>query len=475
MAWSINPAVGIISSAGLYTSPQTVSQNQIVTVTATSTIDPAETGTSTINLSTGAGVSYVGSDPKTFGSWQGIYGADGYSLAPAFQTLPSYASLTIANQLSHIWIQGTTDTRALQIPGGSGGIAAAWYNNSSFSFDVNFKDGNSHQLALYFLDWDSEARAETVQFLDASTNALLDVEEASSFENGTYLVWNVSGHVKIIVTSVVSPNAVVSGIFFGGSTGSTVGAGSESVTVSPATTNLTAGGMQQFSATIQNGTSQTLTWTIASVSPTGAAPGTFSATTSGLYLAPTNVSQTETVTVQATLSDGTLGKATVQLIPTTASTAVASYVKTDTSTNGNWQISYGADGDALANFSPQNIPGYTSFQLQNQQNWTWASTTNDPRALQIPSSSAGIAATWYNASSFSINFGIAGAHQLALYFVDWDGRGRSENNSDRRRKHQRSAQYTEYFQFHKWTLFGVGHHRKRQDQRDCHGWSECRP
>jgi hypothetical protein len=32
--------------------------------------------------------------------------------------------------------------------------------------------------------------------------------------NGTYLIWNISGGVKVTVTSTAGPNAVVSGIFF---------------------------------------------------------------------------------------------------------------------------------------------------------------------------------------------------------------------------------------------------------------------
>lgn len=50
---------------------------------------------------------------------------------------------------------------------------------------------------------------------DAATNAVLDTRSVSSFVNGEYVVWNISGHVTIHVACTGGPNAVVSGIFFG--------------------------------------------------------------------------------------------------------------------------------------------------------------------------------------------------------------------------------------------------------------------
>jgi len=102
------------------------------------------------------------------------------------------------------------------VPGGGSGTATTWYSGSGFSFDINLTDGQSHPIALYAVDWDSKGRAETVQVLDGSTNVELGMETLSDFVNGVYLVWTVSGHVKITVTANSGPNAVISGVFFGG-------------------------------------------------------------------------------------------------------------------------------------------------------------------------------------------------------------------------------------------------------------------
>src|SRR4029450_5167569 len=59
-------------------------------------------------------------------------------------------------------------------------------------------------------------RTQQFDLLDGSTGALLDTRTLSSFSSGQYLVWNVLGHVVVRVTSLAGPNAVVSGVFFGG-------------------------------------------------------------------------------------------------------------------------------------------------------------------------------------------------------------------------------------------------------------------
>lgn len=61
-------------------------------------------------------------------------------------------------------------------------------------------DPAQHQIALYCLDWDSTSRRETIDVLDANGNVLNSQNLSSSFNAGVYLVWNVSGHVKVRVT-----------------------------------------------------------------------------------------------------------------------------------------------------------------------------------------------------------------------------------------------------------------------------------
>ena len=166
---------------------------------------------------------FISRDLATQGNWPGVYGADGYSLAASVQSLPYYAALNVTTPYAAwTWSYPTGDPRGLMIlpPTRIGG---AWFNNS-FVADVTVT--GTHMVSIYAVDWDSRARSETVHVLDGTTLAILDSETLSPFTNGVWLSWNVSGHVKIIVTDLTGPNAVLSGVFFGPAYGTSAGGSS---------------------------------------------------------------------------------------------------------------------------------------------------------------------------------------------------------------------------------------------------------
>lgn len=121
-------------------------------------------------------------------------------------------------------------------------MAAAWYTGSSYTLDVNLLDGQAHQVALYALDWDARGRSETLSILDAQTGTLLNKQTLSTFSNGTFLVWTITGHVTIQVTCTGPVNAVLSGIFFGGA-----GATLPQIAQQPQNASVTSGQAASFS------------------------------------------------------------------------------------------------------------------------------------------------------------------------------------------------------------------------------------
>jgi hypothetical protein len=155
-------------------------------------------------------------DSTTQGNWENAYGANGYEFAGASASLPSYAQLTVNGASGYTWAAPSSDPRALEQPGGSARVAATWFASGSFNFALNLTDGNTHQVALYAVDFDSLMRSERFDILNAATGAVLDSRSISSFSSGEYLVWNLTGNVIIRVTQLSGVNAVVSGIFFGG-------------------------------------------------------------------------------------------------------------------------------------------------------------------------------------------------------------------------------------------------------------------
>ncbi len=161
-------------------------------------------------------VNYAGLDTSTQGTWSGAYGGDGYLIATEPAALPPYATVSVNGARLYTWAASSSDPRATQTaPGAATRIASTYYATGSFTFNLNLTDGNLHRLALYLIDWDSTARAETITISDAVTNAVLDTESYAGFHNGVYAVWNIKGNVTIQVTKTGGNNAVVSGLFFG--------------------------------------------------------------------------------------------------------------------------------------------------------------------------------------------------------------------------------------------------------------------
>jgi len=491
---AITVTVNVASNAS---SPQT---NQVSVSGGGSGSANASDPTTVTVVIPAAVANFLLADTATQGNWHGVYGVDGYSIANDSQSIPSYASFAVQNQLNYTWASSTTDPRALQTGNGAGRIAATWYRSGTFTFDVNLANGSLHQFALYAMDWDANGRTETVQVLDANTNALLDTRTLSSFSNGVYLVWNLSGHVKINVTWTSGYNAVVSGVFFGGA-GSVGAKGTASFVAADTTTQGNWHGVYGANGYSIANDSQSIpgyaslavqnqlnyTWASSTTDPralqTGSGSGRIASTWYGnspitfdVNLTDGNVhpfalyavdwdlrARSETIQVvdgntNALLDTRTLssfgngvylvwnlsGHVKINVILNSGVNAVvsgvffggagsggtkgtASFVAADTTTEGTWHGVYGLDGYSVANDS-QSIPSYALLGVQNQLNYTWASSTTDPRALQTGSGSGRIASTWYGNSpfSFDVNLTDGNTHRFALYAMDWDMNGRTE-------------------------------------------------
>jgi hypothetical protein len=155
----------------------------------------------------------VREDTTTEGNWIGTYGSQGYDYVGT-KSLASYAAMTVNSPaLTFTWAANTTDPRALQQAGSSGRVASAWYSTTGFNVNVNLTDAQLHDVALYFLDWDTTVRSEQVQLVSAATRAVLDTETVSAFHGGVYLDWRISGNVVVKITRLAGANAVLSGIF----------------------------------------------------------------------------------------------------------------------------------------------------------------------------------------------------------------------------------------------------------------------
>ena len=156
-----------------------------VTFTADNGVTPPASQMFTLTVNPAAmapQAAFVGFDTMTQGNWVGKYGNNGYSLANGPASLPSFdPTLSIAGESNYTWSPNTSDPRALQ--NGLGRLAATWFSNTTFTFDVNLTDTSTHQIALYALDWDDYlgGRVEKVQVLYSTGTMVLDTETISSF------------------------------------------------------------------------------------------------------------------------------------------------------------------------------------------------------------------------------------------------------------------------------------------------------
>lgn len=157
-------------------------------------------------------VQFVKTDTTTVGNWKSVYGAEGNWVVGTTANLPTYATVAALSP-QWIWQTQTTSSSAPQIPGSATErIAACWYSSSQLGIDFRFKDGNTHQLAAYFLDWSNSGRQQRVDLFDVNTGVVLDTRTLSSFSRGVYLVWRVSGAVSLRAAPS-NVNAVVSAIY----------------------------------------------------------------------------------------------------------------------------------------------------------------------------------------------------------------------------------------------------------------------
>ncbi len=182
-----------------------------------------EANATTAAAATSAVATFVSTDTATSGSWKGVYGSEGASVMGDSATLPGYVQVSTAGNDSWTWQYSTADTRAPQRITASDRVAATWFQDGAFTVDLNFTDGKAHRVAFYFLDWDNNGRAQTVEVLDAGSGSVLNSQTLSSYGSGKYLVWDLKGNIRVRFTKVSGYNAVLSGMFFGPATAASSG------------------------------------------------------------------------------------------------------------------------------------------------------------------------------------------------------------------------------------------------------------
>ena len=203
VTWSLSPAVGTLSSSGLYTAPSTISSAQSVTVIATSVADTSQSASAVVNLLP----------------------------PPVVKISPASANLSTAQtQQFTATVTGTSNT------------TVKW----SFSPAV----GALSSTGLYT----APTAISSAQSVNVTVTSVADPSQSAT------------ALINLLPPPVVKIN--------------------------PASANVSAAQMQQFTATVTGTSNTAVTW---SLNP---AIGTISST--GLYTAPSTISSAQNVNVTAT-------------------------------------------------------------------------------------------------------------------------------------------------------------------------------
>lgn len=155
---------------------------------------------------------FIDGDAQTQGGWIGEYGKDGQIIAGGAKWFPHYATAVLVGATEYVWSTESSDPRALQSGNAALRIAAAAYHAIGFTVEIK-SDALLHRLALYFIDWDRAGRRQRVEILDGATD-VLDRRDVLNFSEGVWLVYEFQGSIKLRLTKLAGPNAVLSAIMF---------------------------------------------------------------------------------------------------------------------------------------------------------------------------------------------------------------------------------------------------------------------
>jgi hypothetical protein len=123
----------------------------------------------------------------------------------------------------------------------------------------------------------------------------------------------------------------------------------------------------------------------------------------------------------------------------------ARFIKLDSTTSGNWGNVYGKEGYVLCNYNgggvdKKSLPSYISSvtyfrafggKTESPDPASWASPTNDTRALAPDSTNGGgrnarALINYQPTFTFTVNTTGTREYQVALYFVDWNRKGQRQ-------------------------------------------------
>ena len=108
------------------------------------------------------------------------------------------------------------DGQRLALPDSQERSAIDWESlSTTLAYDVSLPTTEARQVSLYVLSWDPLGRHNlNVEIVDKTTGKVLDRQNIKDFRDGKYLVYHLSGNLRIRIASYNWLKAVLNGVFF---------------------------------------------------------------------------------------------------------------------------------------------------------------------------------------------------------------------------------------------------------------------
>jgi len=359
VTWAINPNVGSISPAGLYTAPSTISSSQNVTVTATSVADTGASGTGTVTLSPPAPtLQLIAVTPSSPSIAKG--------LTQQFTATGTYSDSSTQNLTSSVtWASATPGVATIT----AGGLATGAGTGSSTISATSGSVVGSAMLTVTAATLQSIAvtpanpsisKGATQQFTatgtysDSSTQNLTASVTWASATPGVATI--TAGGLATGAGAGTSTISATSGSVVGSTVLTVTAATLQSIALTPSNSTIIKGATQQYTATgtYRDSSTQNLTGQVMWASAT---PGVATITAGGLATG----AGTGTSTISAT--SGSVVGSTVLTVTAATLQSIALTPPNSTIIKGATQ-QYTATG-TYSDSSTQNLTGQV----------TWASAT----------------------------------------------------------------------------------------------------
>ena len=389
--WSISPAVGSISTSGLYTAPALITLAQTVTVTATSSADSTKKATATVSLQ--PAVVTISMSPASASLQAGktqqfsatVAGSTNtaatWSISPAVGSISTtglYTAPALITVAQTVTVTATSSADSTKKATATVSLEPAVVTISMSPASATLQAGKTQQFSATVAGSTNTAATWSISPAvgSISTTGLYTAPALITLAQTVTVTATSSADSTKKATATVSLQPAV-----------------VTISMSPASASLQAGKTQQFSATVAGSTNTAATWSIS--------PAVGSISTSGLYTAPASITLAQSVTVTAASSADSTKKATatVALQATLASQAASTggsgpTIITSSLTMGYLQRTYTSVLTGSGGTAP----------------YTWSITSGQlPSGLTLNSSNGQITGTPSQGGQFAVTFGVKDA------------------------------------------------------------------